>query len=59
MDQCSWDSGTSLVITIKGTGRRLAESYDAERGGPPLLHVEYRNSDLTKEGDFALKQSQV
>jgi hypothetical protein len=36
-----WSSGNSLVVIITGTGRRVAESYDGDHGGAPLLHVEY------------------
>jgi hypothetical protein len=37
-----WASGNSLVILIRGTGKRVAESYNGDRPGAPLLHVEYR-----------------
>jgi hypothetical protein len=37
-----WASGNSLVIIISGTGERVAESYNGDSSGAPLLHVEYR-----------------
>jgi len=37
-----WASGNALVILISGTGKRVAESYNGDRAGAPLLHVEYR-----------------
>ncbi len=37
-----WASGNSLVILFSGTGKRVAESYNGDRTGAPLLHVEYR-----------------
>ena len=36
-----WVSGNSLVVIITGTGGRVAESYEGDQGGAPLLHVEY------------------
>jgi hypothetical protein len=39
--QSGWSSGNSLVIIITGTGERVAESYNGDQNGAPLLHVEY------------------
>jgi hypothetical protein len=36
-----WTSGNSLVIIVTGTGERVAESYNGNSSGAPLLHVEY------------------
>jgi VCBS repeat-containing protein len=36
-----WTSGNSLVIIITGTGKRVAESFNGDQAGAPLLHVEY------------------
>jgi hypothetical protein len=36
-----WQSGNALVILITGTGDRVAESFDGDDAGAPLLHVEY------------------
>jgi hypothetical protein len=36
-----WSSGNSLAIIITGSGKRVAESYDGDPSGAPLLHVEY------------------
>ncbi len=41
MGQPGWTSGNSLVIIITGTGERVAESYNGDPSGAPLLHVEY------------------
>ena len=38
-----WSSGNSLVFIITGTGKRVAESYNGDRSGAPMLHVEYAN----------------
>ncbi len=40
----SWSSGNALVILISGTGERVAESYNGDQSGAPLLHVEYSYS---------------
>jgi hypothetical protein len=42
VDRLGWVSANSLVILISGTGTRVAESYNGDRAGAPLLHVEYR-----------------
>jgi len=39
VDRAGWSSGNSLAIIITGTGRRIAESYERDQGGSPLLHV--------------------
>jgi VCBS repeat-containing protein len=36
-----WSSGNSLVIIITGSGKRVAESYNGDQAGAPLLHLEY------------------
>jgi hypothetical protein len=36
-----WQSGNALIILITGTGERVAESFDGDPAGAPLLHVEY------------------
>jgi hypothetical protein len=37
-----WASGNSLVILISGTGKRVAESFNGDKTGAALLHVEYQ-----------------
>ncbi len=41
VDRPGWSSLNSLVVIITGTGKRVAESYNGDQGGAPLLHVEY------------------
>ncbi len=41
VDRPGWMSGNSLAIIITGTGKRVAESYNGDQAGAPLLHVEY------------------
>lgn len=41
MDRPGWSGGNSLVIIITGTGEWVAESYNGDPRGAPLLHVEY------------------
>ena len=38
-----WSDGNSLVLIITGTGERVAESYNGDPSGAPMLHVEYAN----------------
>ncbi len=42
VDRAGWSSGNSLAIIITGSGRRVAESFDAEPDLAPKLHVEYQ-----------------
>jgi len=41
IDRDGWTSGNSLSIIIIGTGERIAEAYDGDTTGAPLLHIEY------------------
>jgi hypothetical protein len=36
-----WSSGNAVVLVITGTGTRLADSYNTDRLGAPVLHVEW------------------
>lgn len=36
-----WCSGNSLVLTLEGSGRRVATSYDGDPAGAPVLVVNY------------------
>jgi hypothetical protein len=41
VNRSGWSSGNSLAIIITGSGERVAESYDGDPNGAPLLHVKY------------------
>ncbi|MEE9608500.1 MAG: hypothetical protein V3U03_12235, partial [Myxococcota bacterium] len=41
VDRPGWSSGNALAILITGTGQRVAESFDGDANGAPLLHVRY------------------
>ncbi len=45
--QSAWVAGGSVVIIVTGRGRRVAEAYDGNRSGAPLLHVEYAVGGLS------------
>ncbi len=36
-----WQSGNAITFIIEGTGKRVAESWNGDSSGAPLLHVEY------------------
>jgi hypothetical protein len=36
-----WTGGNALVVVVTGSGARVAEAYDGDANGAPLLHVEY------------------
>jgi hypothetical protein len=42
-----WVQGNALALLVTGTGERVAESYDGDPDGAPLLHVEYRSAGGT------------
>ncbi len=37
-----WSNGNSLAIIITGNGRRVAESFNGDAAGAPVLHVDYK-----------------
>ncbi len=41
VNQQGWATGNSLVMIITGTGKRVAEAYEVDHAGAPLLHIEY------------------
>ena len=45
--RAGWASGNSLVIIITGAGRRVAESFNGDVAGAPLLHVDYLSTPMS------------
>ena len=41
VDLDGWQSSNAVAIIISGGGKRIAESYEGDADGAPLLHVEY------------------
>ncbi|MEP7136823.1 MAG: family 16 glycosylhydrolase [Chloroflexota bacterium] len=41
VNQSGWASGNSLVMIITGSSKRVAEAYEVNPAGAPLLHIEY------------------
>jgi hypothetical protein len=41
VDRSGWASGNALALIVTGSGWRVAEAYEGDRAGAPLLHVEY------------------
>jgi hypothetical protein len=41
VDRPQWRSGNALALIVTGGGHRTASSYENDRAGAPLLHVEY------------------
>ncbi|MEJ2139056.1 MAG: hypothetical protein P8Y61_06360 [Gammaproteobacteria bacterium] len=50
IDLPSWATGNSMVLLIRGSGERTAESFNGSAGSAPLLHVEF---EPTQNGDRA------
>ena len=44
VNQTGWSAGSSLVIIVKGNGKRTAEAYNGDKAGAPLLHIEFAAS---------------
>ena len=44
VDRPGWLSGNALVIIFTGTGERVAEAFDGDENGAPLLRVRYLDS---------------
>ncbi len=44
INQPGWATGNSLVVIISGTGKRVAEAYEVDPAGAPLLHIEYTST---------------
>lgn len=43
VSQANWKTNNAMAFIISGTGKRVAESYDGDTRGAPLLHIEYTN----------------
>jgi hypothetical protein len=41
VDRSGWSSGNALAIIITGSGKRVADSFDGDANGAPLLHLRY------------------
>jgi len=41
VSQKKWKKGRHIAIIISGEGKRTAESYNGDKKGAPMLHVEY------------------
>jgi len=50
VNQRGWRNGNSMVMMIKGSGKRVAESYNGRAAAAPLLHIEY-GSEGNNNGD--------
>jgi len=44
VNRSGWSSGASMVFTIDGSGRRVAESYEGDADAAPVLHITYTTS---------------
>lgn len=46
VSRAGWSSGNALVLLVRGSGERVASSYDGHAAGAPLLHVEFASGNL-------------
>jgi hypothetical protein len=49
VNRSGWASANAIAILITGTGVRVAESFDGDAAGAPLLHVEYTTGPVENE----------
>ena len=45
IDRGGWTADSALALTISGTGKRTAESFNGSAASAPLLHIEYAVPD--------------
>jgi len=51
VNQSDWGNGNALVLLIKGSGKRVAESYDGSATGAPKLYITYYEDNLDSDND--------
>ncbi len=54
-----WSSNNALIILMTGSGKRIAESYNGDQAGAPLLHVDYSYEDSPPSVDSFMVSSSV
>ena len=50
VDRGGWSSSNAIVIIITGTGKRVADSYDGNQAGAPILTIAYIPRSRTSDG---------
>jgi hypothetical protein len=40
-----WASGNAMAFIVSGTGSRVAEAFEGDAAGAPLLHIEYSSTN--------------
>jgi len=51
IDLDGWQAGNALAFIVSGTGKRVAESYEGDALGAPLLHIEYATETVSDNND--------
>ena len=46
VNQDGWEAGNAVVLTVEGTGTRVAESFDGDPAGAASLIVEYVETEM-------------
>ena len=59
VDRPGWADGNALVLLISGTGERVAESYNGDQAGAPLLHIEYLTGGSSAPASAPLRASEL
>ncbi|MFT7053594.1 MAG: hypothetical protein ACJAU1_001151 [Psychromonas sp.] len=51
VSETPWNSGNAIAFILTGVGKRVAEAYDGDSSGAPLLYVEYTDQLGLLPGD--------
>ena len=55
ISETGWNSGNAMAFIFTGAGKRVAEAYDGDPTGAPLLYVEYANNANSEPPAIKLK----
>ena len=51
VNKSNWYKGNSLTFIVTGNGKRVAESFNGDSAGAPMLHVEYTTGNTPPTSD--------
>lgn len=50
IERSDWCGGNAMVFLLEGDGQRVAEAYNADSGGSPVLEITYNPSSVPTSG---------
>lgn len=54
VDRPGWVVNNAMVIVMTGSGKRVAEAFDGDPNGAPVLHLEYAYDDSVNIANFSV-----